>query len=429
MVGCRLNQAEIEAMASSLVVRGFEITENPENADYIVINTCCVTEKAAADSRKMIRRYARQAQAKLIATGCWTTLFEKDARKMLPDLHLVHNSAKDAFGNTFAVPNVPDGHKHFDAERQSRPFLGNRQRTRAFVKVQDGCNNSCSYCATQLARGPSKSRNAQEILLQIQDLVQSGVKEAVLCGVQLGSWGKEHRDELSSLVKLILDRTKIARLRLSSIEPWDITPNLIALWENERLMPHLHIPVQSGAAKILRTMRRPGNPGSYLNMLRGIRAFLPEMAISTDLIVGFPGETDADFFETMAFVDEACFSRGHVFQFSAVQGTDASHFDLQVPSIVKKERSAKLRNKLSESQNAYNQSWLGKVVPVLFEAQQNGVASGHSPQYQRVQVLSDENLQNRILNVRLSKLRADVFEGELVSARKDAFYPRYPYLR
>ncbi len=189
MVGCRLNQAEIEAMASSLAVRGFEITENPENADYIVINTCCVTEKAAADSRKMIRRYARQTQAKLIATGCWTTLFEKDARKMLPNLHLVHNSAKDAFGNTFAVPNVPECHKHFDAERQSRPLLGNRQRTRAFVKVQDGCNNSCSYCATQLAVGPSKSRNAQEILLQIQDRAIWS-KRGSPWHVQLGPWVK-----------------------------------------------------------------------------------------------------------------------------------------------------------------------------------------------------------------------------------------------
>lgn len=410
MVGCRLNQAEIESMAAQLQERGFEISNRPENADYILVNTCCVTEKAGADSRKMLRRYQANSNAQVISTGCWSSLFTAEAAQILPGIELVPNEEKDQFAANFLKENRQNA---ADLPVKPRPNMGSRGRTRAFVKVQDGCDNYCSYCATRLARGRSRSVPAEQIVAQLKRLEGMDVKEVVFCGVQLGAWGKEAGSMLADLLAQVLERTEIPRLRLSSIEPWDINPALIALFRDPRLMPHLHIPLQSASKTVLRAMQRPGGPEAYARLWTMLRASETEIALSTDIIVGFPGESDADFEETFDFVKTAGFSRGHVFQFSPVRGTLAANLENQVPANSKKERSACMRELFDSLQQAYLRKQVGKTMDVLFESRQSGANSGLSPDFQRVKAQSNTDLENQILPVLIKKVSGDGLEGLL----------------
>ncbi|MEA4811734.1 MAG: MiaB/RimO family radical SAM methylthiotransferase [Anaerolineaceae bacterium] len=416
MVGCRLNQAEIEQLAAAFHEKGYEVVSEAVNADYVIINTCCVTRKAGADSRKMVRHYQAQTSAKLIATGCWVTLFRKGALESLPDVEIIPNLKKEFIPEILRSRNKTPS-PCTDARSENKAVLGVRERTRAFVKVQDGCDNHCSYCATTLARGKSRSAPEQAVLQNLKRLEADGIKEVVLSGVQLGSWGNEIGLELADLLSAILEKTNDFRIRLSSIEPWDISAKLIDLWANPRLMPHLHIPLQSGADAILQAMKRPICTQQFRDLLILIRKRVPEMAISTDMIAGFPGETEALFEESLAFAESCHFSRGHVFQFSAMEHTIAAAMPLQVDSSVKKARSKTLLDAFKKAQIGYNQEQIGKVIAVLFESRRGAYASGLSPDYQRVLVPSSEGLRNQIRLVRLKELNGEkVFYGQLIQA-------------
>ncbi|HSN95146.1 MAG TPA: tRNA (N(6)-L-threonylcarbamoyladenosine(37)-C(2))-methylthiotransferase MtaB, partial [Anaerolineaceae bacterium] len=399
IVGCRLNQAEIERLAEDFRVKGYEISPDPKKADVIIVNTCCVTHKAAADSRKMVRRYQLLGTARVLATGCWATLFKQEALNDLEVINLVHNTKKDQIADLFSenldfAPTTP----------QVKPALGHRSRTRAFLKVQDGCDNRCSYCATQLARGKSRSFPIETVLSDIKHLETEGVKEIVLSGVQLGSWGRDLGLELADLIQQILEHSTIPRIRLSSIEPWEITPRLISFWSNKRMLPHLHIPLQSGSNATLQAMRRQNDAKSYKDLLVQIRTLFPEMAISTDVIVGFPGEGDAEFTDSLAFIESCQFSRGHVFQFSPMEFTEAASLDKQVPSIIKKYRSQIMLKQMQAAQRNYNNRQVGRVVEVLIEGSRGQFVTGLTPDFQRVKLISDQDLHNTIQSVRLSSL-------------------------
>lgn len=411
MVGCRLNQAEIERLAETFRLKGYEITPDPKNADIIIVNTCCVTHKAAADSRKMVRHYQSMGTSRVLATGCWATLFKNEALNDLEVINLIPNTKKDQIPDLFS-----DNHDFRLNAPRVKPELGHRSRTRAFVKVQDGCDNKCAYCATQLARGKSRSLPAEAVLAHLKLLETEGIKEVVLSGVQLGSWGRDLGLELADLLLLILEHTSLPRIRLSSIEPWEISPRLISLWSNKRMLPHLHIPLQSGSDDILQAMRRQNDTTTYKNLLANIRAKFPEIAISTDIIVGFPGEDDAKFNESLAFVESCNFSRGHVFQFSPMEFTAAASLPGQVLAIIKKSRSQLMLQSMQAAQHIHNAQQVERIVEVLIEGKRGQFATGLTPDYQRVKLITDQDLHNTIQNVRLSGLDgAEAFIGELDS--------------
>ncbi len=343
MVGCRLNQAEIDALALDFAWRQAEIVTKPEQADMIIINTCCVTAKASADSRKMIRHYQEKYPAKVVSTGCWVSV-EGDQAEMISD---------EVFSN-YEKENIPLFYLGYsDAKPQdisTKPKLGRRNRTRGFVKIQDGCNNACSYCLTRIARGASVSIKQEAVIKHINTLTSMGVQEVVLTGVQLGSWGKDFlpRNTIAELLSSIINNTDVPRIRLSSIEPWDINDSLLQLLEHPRVCPHLHIPIQSGSDSILRKMKRPSTTKSIRDLLERVRSIAPNAAVTTDVIVGFPGETDQLFDKSFEFIKACDFSGGHVFRFLPCQGLKRSKWMERSNNLLSNQRARKLLDYFSE---------------------------------------------------------------------------------
>ncbi len=414
-IGCRLNQSEIEIMASQFRQSGHEIVNAAFEADLVVINTCAVTSAAASDSRQKIRQAAKSGVARIIATGCWVTL-EPEMAKGLPGVeNIVLNQEKTNLVSDFLhiSPQI------FDIEPLARePLPGDHQRTRAFVKVQDGCDNFCTFCITKIARGKGVSIPISTVLHEIRNAVLGGVKEVVLSGVHLGSWGKDLQKELClpDLIKAILSDTDVNRIRLSSLEPWDLDDQFFELWSDHRLCSHLHLPLQSGSDSILRRMARKTTRQSYREIVKNARAVNPEMAITTDMIVGFPGETDDDFSETLDFVQETGFAGGHVFTFSARPGTPAAKYDMQVPSSIRKRRSAVLRTKFIELAHSYQSKFIGRNLDVLWESstkldQDKFLLKGLSENYIKVSAIVSTDRWNIIEKVHLEDFYQDTLIG------------------
>ena len=399
MVGCRLNQAEIEQLALDLTARGQEIVAEPTEADYVVINTCCVTAKAAADSRKMVRHYQRSTGAKVLAMGCWVSAFPQDSAELVSSDAVFTSEKRD-----LVLKRLNNGEIESAVLREElvKPDLGSRSRTRSFIKVQEGCNNACSYCLTRIARGKSRSIPAEEVVRQIAQSEEFGVKEVVLTGVQIGAWGKDLEGNLriSDLIEAILLHTKVPRIRISSIEPWDVDEHLLACFEDVRLCPYLHLPLQSGNDAILRRMARPITTTRYRELIETIGKHLPELAITTDIIVGFPGETDALFEETFQFIAEMPFSGGHVFKFSPMPGTPAAKFEEQIPAAISHERAKRIRELLQAKTRAMQTRKIGSDTNVLWEqGRENGSQiyyTGLTPDFFRVRTQSKVNLTNTI---------------------------------
>lgn len=414
MVGCRLNQAEIDALALDFAWRQAEIVTKPEQADMIIINTCCVTAKASADSRKMIRHYQEKYPAKVVSTGCWVSV-EGDQAEMISD---------EVFSN-YEKENIPLFYLGYsDAKPQdisTKPKLGRRNRTRGFVKIQDGCNNACSYCLTRIARGASVSIKQEAVIKHINTLTSMGVQEVVLTGVQLGSWGKDFlpRNTIAELLSSIINNTEVPRIRLSSIEPWDINDSLLQLLKHPRVCPHLHIPIQSGSDSILRRMKRPSTTKSIRDLLERVRSIAPNAAVTTDVIVGFPGETDQLFDKSFEFIKACDFSGGHVFSFSPMPGTEALEMDGKVQESVVKERTRKLLDYFSEQNLHFKQQKIGQQAEVLFEsADRNALKKsyiGFTEDYLKVSCASESSLINQVNPVLLMGINSrGVLEGTLI---------------
>lgn len=364
-VGCRLNQSEIEAMAGQFRAAGHEIVGAAETADLAVVNTCAVTAQAASDSRAAIRRIARAAAVDIVATGCWVTLEPASAGALPGVKWAVVNASKDRLVAT--VLGLPES--DFELEPIARqPLPGLRQRTRAFIKVQDGCDNHCTFCVTTVTRGRGRSRPIAAVLADIRAALQGGVQEIVLTGVHLGSWGQDFGSHLRWLLRAILDETDVARLRMSSLEPWDLGEEFFALWEDPRLCRHLHLPLQSGCAATLKRMARRATPETFRGLVAAARGIMPEVAITTDVIAGFPGETESEFRESLAFVREMTFAGGHAFRYSPRPGTAALRLGNQVPPGVRRDRNTVWRMLFAEQAAAYRNAFVGQTAPVLWEA-------------------------------------------------------------
>ena len=429
-IGCRLNQAEIEAMARHFRAVGHEIVDSAQLADLAVVNTCAVTNQAAADSRGKIRQIGRAGVREIVATGCWATLQPKQALDLPHVSRVVPNDRKE-----YLVPEVLDlPQQSFDLEPIVRePLPGLHRRTRAFIKVQDGCDNHCTFCVTTIARGEGRSRSLAEVILDIQSAVAGDTKEIVLTGVHLGSWGYDLSTALKAgsgmhlrdLIQAILRETDVPRLRLSSLEPWDLDADFFSLWDpstssGRRLMPHLHLPLQSGCASTLRRMRRKTTPPSFRELVCAARAVVPEVAITTDIIAGFPGETDDEFGESLAFVKEMNFAGGHVFTYSPRPGTGAAKMKGQVKPELRKRRNHILHAALEESAKSYRQKFMGQTMPVLWESvsevgEWGWQMEGLTGNYLRVNAFAPSPRWNEIDPVILTEADSDKVKGIIIN--------------
>ncbi len=300
------------------------------------------------------------------------------------------------------------------------PLPGLHLRTRAFIKVQDGCDNACTFCITTLARGVSRSRPLDEIITDINSALNGGAQEIVLTGVHLGSWGLDFQParRISDLISFILARTSVPRLRLSSLEPWDLDSDFFTLWQSPRLCRHLHLPLQSGSDRVLRRMARKVTPDSFAKLVHTARMTIPELSITTDVIVGFPSETDEEFAETLAFVKSIHFAAGHVFSYSARPGTPAARMKGQVRGEVVKSRSSALRMVLDESAETHRRRFIGKVMPVLWEAtsiltNDGWQLEGLTDNYLRVMAIAPEPRWNRLDKVYLTAEVHGALDGEI----------------
>ena len=408
-LGCRLNQAEMDAMARQFAALGHRVQAEADGADWLVVNTCSVTGAAARKSRRLIRELARQAPAgALHITGCHAQLAAAEMRQ-LPGVAAVHdNAAKESLVARLT------GAALEDLEPLQRAGIASAAiRTRAFVKAQDGCDHACTFCVTTIARGAGRSRPLPEVVREIQQLAEAGYREVVLTGVQLGSYGMDsgrenevRRTGLTELARAILRDTNIERLRFSSLEPWDLDDEFFALWQDERLCRHLHLPLQSGCDATLRRMRRRARRRDFADLLALARRMIPGVNISSDVIVGFPGETAAEFAESEAFIRQCDFASLHVFRYSRREGTPAARMKGQVPAAIARERGARLQQIARAGRARYARRFLGRELPVLWErvvgASERGFAQlGYTENYIPVRGVHRRDLTNEIAMARL----------------------------
>jgi len=435
-LGCRLNYSENNTLAARLTAAGHQIAPSAETAQVIVLNTCAVTAQAVSRSRAAVRQlHNANPAARIAVTGCYATLQPGDAAA-LPGVALVADNQQKEMLHALLEPwsaELDDPDHIARLQPDGQPFAPRpddpTSRTRAFVKVQDGCNNKCTFCIVTALRGDSRSRNLPDIVAEVCQLAADGYQEAVLTGVHLGSYGRDlpgsQATDLKALTAALLSETDIPRLRLSSLEPWELADGFFDLWQRwpDRLCPHLHLPLQAGTDRQLRQMARRCTVDSYRQLVADARAAIPDLILTTDLIVGFPGETDADFAEGLAFVEEMRFAHAHIFPFSARTGTAAARFGGQVAKAVKKERSQQMHALVERTGQAERQRFVGSTRPILWEGQGQPVDdqsemllwSGHTDNYLRVlaHAPAEMNLRNRLIPTRLDEIHGETFLGTL----------------
>lgn len=411
MLGCRLNQSEIEAMERQFRQQGHEIVDDPALADQIVVNTCAVTHDAVHGSRKLVRQMHRaNGQAAITVTGCYAQIAPGEIAVLPGVARVIDNAAKDTLVPTLTgQPLEP-----YDAEPIARDTPQHLARTRAFIKVQDGCNNACTFCVTTIARGLGRSRALDDIVSEVRMLHTARCQEVVLTGVHLGSYGHDFgaRDGLEQLIRALLERTGIPRLRLSSLEPWDVSPEFFRLWENPRLCPHLHLPLQSGCDATLRRMARHTRQTPFRELVESARVHIPDVCITTDLIVGFPGETDEEFETSAAFVASLDFAGMHVFRYSKRPGTPAARMSGHIPEDAKKFRSARMIALADTMQQRFAERFTGTMRSVLWEhiagATEDGFINvGYTDNYVRVGCVHPRVLTGSIIPAQLQAYDAE----------------------
>jgi threonylcarbamoyladenosine tRNA methylthiotransferase MtaB len=430
-LGCRLNYAEMAALGRQLTGAGHVLAASADQADICVLNSCAVTGDAARKSRQILRQMVRaNPGARLLVTGCYATLEDERISELPNGSLVVGNAHKDQLlevicdlGERQRADGLAQGGPRESGGLRVAPHPGIMSRTRAFVKVQDGCHNRCTFCIVTVARGAERSRSISAVIDEINDLYRDGYREAVITGVHLGAYGRDLGTDLRSLVGALLEHTAMPRLRLSSLESFDLMPSFFSLWGHSggRLMPHLHVPAQSGSEAVVRRMGRRNSVSEFEALALAAREAIPGLTITTDLIAGFPGETEADFEETVNFARRVGFAHLHVFTYSARAGTAAARFNAQVPQAERRRRSRVLAGLGSELSHNVRRSFLGDRRPVLWEksmARANGAVlwTGLTDNYIRVlaETHVGSDLHNCVSAVRLASVDGDDMWGEIV---------------
>ncbi len=409
-LGCRLNEAEIEEWADACWRHGWELVAADAPADIIVFNTCAVTAAAVRKSRQLVRRQHRlHPLAQLVVSGCWATL-EPAAVAQEPGVtQIVVNQEKDQFVAKVLTGAGAIASTDF-ALTTGNQSLVLRQRQRAFIKVQDGCRYQCSFCITTQARGAERSRSVTEVIAAIRRWEEAGIQEVVLTGVHLGGYRSACGADLTALVAQILAATTVPRVRLGSLEPWGVTDAFWALFANPRLMPHLHVPLQSGSDAVLRRMARRCKTADFAQLVARGRTLVPELNVTTDVIVGFPGETASDWQQTLTVAEAMAFGQMHIFSYSPRAGTVAATLPDAVAETVKQQRSAELQVLARRLTRQMLEAQCGKQVMVLCEGDEGEAALrfGYTPNYLPVQIIGAGVVgAQRLRSVRLTGLTAD----------------------
>ena len=429
-LGCKVNQSDTASMEGIFRRAGYEVVDFGSPADVYLINTCVVTNTGQRKSRQIINRAVRHNPLSLIVvTGCYPQTAPEEVRAIAGVDVIIGNQERarivelveQALENkqTEILDNVQK--MTVDTKFEELGVGTETDKTRAFLKIQEGCNQYCTYCIIPYARGPLRSRSLESIRSEVAKLVEAGYKEVVLIGIHLGCYGKELAKEgkhitLYDAVQAVLSVEGMCRVRLGSLESVEVEPRLLELMANEpRLCKHLHLPLQSGCDKILQAMHRPYDTARFTKLLQQIRAQVPDVAITTDIIVGFPGETEEDFATTLAFAEKCGFAKMHIFPYSKRKGTPAEKMPNQVDEAVKGERAARLAAVDEKLHQAMLKQMVGKTEEVLFEQPVDAVhMEGLCGPYLRVVVPGTSELANTIANVKITGIVDDWLIGELV---------------
>ena len=412
-------------MLQKFVEAGYEAVDFEEKADIYIINTCTVTNMSDKKSRQMIRRAKHlNNNAIIVAVGCYAQIAKNEIEKDIPEIDLVlgtnekNNIVKyieEYINNNKNVENISD-------VMHQKEFLDfgkvtYTEKTRAVVKVQDGCDRFCSYCIIPYARGRVRSRKIENIIEEIKSIVEEGIKEVVITGIHVASYGKDFKDG-TSLIDLLEEINKIdnlKRIRLSSIEPTIITEEFLArLTKLDKICNHFHLSLQSGCDETLKRMNRRYNTEEFENCIKLLRKAYKDVALTTDIIVGFPGETDEEFNKTYNFLNKIKFYQMHVFKYSPRKGTKAAEMKNQISPELKEERSKALIDLSHKNEKEYKEKFLGRTVQVLFEQKEGEYLIGHTTNYLKVAVDFNKSLENTIQNVEIANLEKEFLVGKVL---------------
>ncbi len=423
-LGCKVNLYDTEAMAELFTEKGYEVVDFEEYADVYLINTCTVTNLGDKKSRQMLRRAKRiNPNSVVVATGCYAQVASEEVAKIeginivigTKNRSEIVETVENYVAENGVVNNVSDimGEKEFEPLQISR--LTNR--TRAYIKIQEGCNRYCTYCIIPYARGPIRSRKPEEVIEEVKKLAENGFKEVVLTGIHVASYGLDLGNiTLADIIEKVHSVNGIERIRFSSMEPLAIDDDFVArMAKLPKVCDHYHLSLQSGCNRTLKRMNRKYNAEQYAEACERLRNAFPNVAITTDIIVGFPDETEEDFKESLAFAEKMKLDKIHTFPYSPKKGTPAAKMKNQISGDVKSQRSKEMIA-LSDKMNIdFLNNNIGKTVPVLFEDMENGFWQGHTTNYIKVLVKSDENLNNKIVDVKLDKIHGvEIVEGTVV---------------
>ena len=413
-LGCKVNQYETEAVSKLFEMRGYEIVDEINNADVIVVNTCAVTSLSSQKSRQIIRRSIRaNPNAIMCVMGCYAQNSPQEISQIdgvdiligtaerLKIVELVEEVLKNRSEKIFRVNDV-DKISDFE-ELPHTP-----QRTRAFLKIEDGCNNFCAYCIIPYLRGRVRSRSLENIRAECEELAAAGYREIVLTGIHIGAYGQDFKEKISLVdaIKTVLETANPYRLRLGSIESAEMSDELIDLIKSdERICNHVHLPLQSGSDEILKLMRRPYTTKNFDALTSKLVREIPNISIGTDLIVGFPNETDKNFDETLNFIKSQPFSKIHVFPFSAREGTLAATMKNQIPAQIKKLRASQALEISAAKEKSFAENLIGKTVEIIAETESDNLIDGLTKNYVRVYIPADKKIKSGdVVKVKLEKI-------------------------
>jgi len=413
-LGCKVNQYETNAMSQEFIEAGYDVVDFNDVADIYIVNTCTVTNMADRKSRQMLRRVKEiNPKSVLVACGCYAQVGKEELEKIEDiDLIIGNNEKKNIVelvedyqrelvdGSNYFVSDVM--HQKDYVEFGTTTYT---EKTRAVVKIQDGCDRFCSYCIIPYARGRVRSRKIENIIAEVEQIVDNGIKEVVITGIHIASYGKDFNYEIT-LIDLLEALNKIdglKRIRLGSIEPTIITEEFVNRLANlEKICDHFHLSLQSGCDETLKRMNRRYTTQEFEDGTKLLREKFPNASLTTDIIVGFPGETEAEFNSTYEFLEKIAFYKMHIFKYSQRKGTKAAVMENQIDGAVKEQRSKKLIELSDKNEEEYNLEYIGKVVEVLIEEKDGEFYKGHTKNYIEVWV-KGENLENKIVNVKISE--------------------------
>ena len=419
-LGCKLNQAEVESLARRFARAGHEIVSTLDLADLHIVNSCTVTLSAARDSRKVARRAARQPRPiRTVLTGCYVDS-DPETAAALAGVDLVVPNREKEYLLERVEEAFPEARRPLVEAGDEIPYMPlETGHARALVKIEDGCNMRCSFCIIPFTRGAQTSRPAPQIVGDVAALAAGGYNEVVITGVQISSYRWQEL-RLFELTRRLLAETNIRRLRLTSIAPWAFDPRLLKLFDTGRVCRHFHLSLQSGCTRTLRRMRRPYTAAAFRRLMETIRGAIPRVAITTDVIVGFPGETASEFDESLEFCRAAGFSRIHVFPYSARPGTEAAGLEGAVSHRVIRERMRRMLEVAAAAQCEFHRARLGETAEVLWERERDGVWQGTTDHYVQVFCRCDDDLHRKIEATRLLAIQGAGVRGERVGAQVGA---------